>query len=422
MQIYIDGDPARFRSRKERQDRNEKRSMAPQLPMKAAKHLPGRDTDVNRDTPAILLIAHRLISSRFWSAFKRRQKGFWRGLLTAIAVLPGALGAQPSQEGPSQRLRAIQNIFDPLSKPAELLNDTARLVLLICLIIFLVVGGLLLYSVWRYRRKAGDDDTEEPSQVYGSNAIELAWTIPPILIVIVLVLITARTVGEIQNVQFPKDVLQLRVIGHRFWWELQYPGYGVTAANEIHVPVSYLPSTPRPVEMILDSADVVHGFWVPQLAGKSWVVPNHRNIMWIQPSSLGTYPGNCTVYCGEQHANMLIRVIVESPEDFEQWIAGQKAPAVADPSVEDGRKEFIENSCGTCHRIAGTSASGVFGPDLTHYMSRQTLGSGVALNNDENLLSWLRDPQVLKPGCRMPNMKLDDKEVDLILAYLKTLK
>jgi cytochrome c oxidase subunit II len=411
-----------FRSREEQQDRNEKRSMAPQLPMKAAKHLAGRNTDVNANTPEILLIARHLIGLRFRSAFSGGKKWFWRGLLTVIALLPITLGAQPSQQEPSQQFRAIQNIFDPLSKPAELINDTARLTMLICLVIFVIVGGLLLYAVTRFRRRGSEDDTTEPSQVYGSAAIELAWTIPPILIVVLLVLVTARTVGEIQNVKFPKDTLQLRVIGHRFWWELQYPGYAVTAANEIHVPVSYLPSTPRPVEMILDSADVVHGFWVPQLAGKSWVVPNHRNIMWIQPSALGTYPGNCTVYCGEQHANMLIRVVVETPEDFEKWIAGQKSPAVADPSVEDGRREFIENSCGTCHRIAGTSADGVFGPDLTHFMSRQTLGSGVAANNDENLRSWLHDPQVLKPGNRMPNMKLDDKEIDLVLAYLKTLK
>ena len=397
--------------------------MAPQLPMKAAKHLVGRDTDVNENAPEILLIARRLIGLGFWPAFKDRKKWFWRGLLMAVAALPGTLCAQPSLEEPSQRFRAIQNIFDPLSKPAELINDTARLTLLICLVIFIIVGGLLLYAVIRYRRRGPEDDTAEPSQVYGSTAIELAWTIPPILIVILLVLVTARTVGEIQNPQFPKDPLQLRIIGHRFWWELQYPAYGVTAANEIHVPVSYLPSTPRPVQMLLDSADVAHGWWVPQLNGKLWVVPNHRNIMWIQPTVLGIYPGNCTVLCGDQHANMLIRVVVESPEDFEKWIAGQKAPAVADPTVEDGRKEFIENSCGTCHRIAGTSAAnGVFGPDLTHFMSRQTLGSGVADNNDENLRSWLRDPQVLKPGCLMPNMKLDDKEVDLIFAYLKTLK
>src|SRR6516162_739248 len=386
--------------------------------MKAAKHLVGRDTDVNENAPEILLIG-----LEFWLAFKDRKKWFWRGLLMAVAALPGTLCAQPSLEEPSQRFRAIQNIFDPLSKPAELINDTARLTLLICLVIFIVVGGLLLYAVIRYRRRGPEDDATEPSQVYGSAAIELAWTIPPILIVILLVLVTARTVGEIQNPQFPKDPLQLRIIGHRFWWELQYPGYGVTAANEIHVPVSYLPSTPRPVQMLLDSADVAHGWWVPTLNGKLWVVPNHRNIMWIQPTVLGIYPGNCTVLCGDQHANMLIRVTVESPEDFEKWIAGQKAPAVADPTVEDGRKEFIENSCGTCHRIAGTSAAnGVFGPDLTHFMSRQTLGSGVADNNDENLRSWLRDPQVLKPGCLMPNMKLDDKEVDLIFAYLKTLK
>jgi len=391
--------------------------------MKAAKHLVGRDTDVNENAPEILLIARRLIGLGFWPAFKDRKKWFWRGLLMAVAALPGTLCAQPSLEEPSQRFRAIQNIFDPLSKPAELINDTARLTLLICLVIFIIVGGLLLYAVIRYRRRGPEDDATEPSQVYGSAAIELAWTIPPILIVILLVLVTARTVGEIQNPQFPKDPLQLRIIGHRFWWELQYPAYGVTAANEIHVPVSYLPSTPRPVQMLLDSADVAHGWWVPQLNGKLWVVPNHRNIMWIQPTVLGIYPGNCTVLCGDQHANMLIRVTVESPEDFEKWIAGQKAPAVADPTVEDGRKEFIENSCGTCHRIAGTSAAnGVFGPDLTHFMSRQTLGSGVADNNDENLRSWLRDPQVLKPGCLMPNMKLDDKEVDLIFAYLKTLK
>jgi cytochrome c oxidase subunit 2 len=387
--------------------------------MKAAHYPVRRHTDVIEDTSIAIQWPKRLIRFIFkicYAIRDRHEKFIYRTILAVIAALPGTAVAQSADQ-----VRRIQNIFDPLSKPAELLNDTARLVLLICLIIFLVVGGLLLYSVWRYRRKAGDDDTDEPSQVYGSNAIELAWTIPPILIVIVLILITARTVGEVNAIHSTKNTIQLRVIGHRFWWELQYPDYGVIAANEIHVPVSYL-STPRPIQMTLDSADVVHGWWVPQLNGKRWVVPNHQNSMWIQPTSLGTYLGNCTVYCGEQHANMLIRVVVEPPEDFDKWIASQKAPAANDPSVQEGKKEFIENSCGTCHRIEGTAANGVFGPDLTHYMSRQTLGSGVAENNDANLRSWLRDPQVLKPGCRMPNMKLDDKELDLVLAYLKTLK
>ena len=170
----------------------------------------------------------------------------------------------------------------------------------------------------RYRQKPTDDDTTEPPQVYGSTAIELAWTVPPILIVVVLALATARTVGEIQNPKFGGHPLQVRIVGHRFWWEVHYPKYDIVTANEIHVPVSYL-SAQRPVELTLTSADVVHGFWVPELNGKKWVVPDRENQWWIQPTSLGTYLGNCTVLCGLQHANMLIRVIAQAPEDFDAW-------------------------------------------------------------------------------------------------------
>src|ERR1700757_4355086 len=193
--------------------------------MKAAHYPVGRHPDVIDDTSIASQWPKRLIRFIFkicCAIRDRHEKFIYRTILAVIAASPGTAVAQSADQ-----LRPIQNIFEPLSKPAELLNDTARLVLLICLIIFLVVGGLLLYSVWRYRRKAGDDDTEEPSQVYGSNAIELAWTIPPILIVIVLILITARTVGEVNAIHSTKDTIQLRVVGHRFWWELQYPAYGV---------------------------------------------------------------------------------------------------------------------------------------------------------------------------------------------------
>jgi cytochrome c oxidase subunit II len=332
--------------------------------------------------------------------------------LFCLSVIPIKAQAQ---------LRNIQNIFDPLSRPAELIKETAVLTLLVCLGIFLIVSALLFYSVWRYRRRPTDDETQEPPQVYGSTAIELAWTVPPILIVVLLVLATARTIGEIKNVKYPDDALQVRVIGHRFWWEIRYPKSNVVTANEIHVPVSYL-STPHPIKLNLESVDVVHGFWIPQLNGKSWVVPNENNSLWIQPTQRGIYLGNCTVFCGPQHANMLIRVIVDSPDDFDKWIAEQQKAPVPAPSVEEGTKAFIASSCGSCHRIEGTTANGVFGPDLTHYMSRETLGSGVAPNTDENIRTWLKDPQILKEGCLMPNMKLDDKEVDQILAYLKTLK
>jgi cytochrome c oxidase subunit II len=345
---------------------------------------------------------------------RRTNLQFHRALVLFLVALPGVAAAQEAEQ-----VRSIQDIFEPVGAPAEILHQTALLVLLICLGIFVVVGGLLFYAVVRYRRRPGDD-LSEPPQVYGSTAIELAWTVPPILIVAVLALATARTVGEIQNARFTGDPLELTIIGHRFWWELRYPKYNIVAANEIHVPVSYL-GAPRPVQMTLGSADVVHGFWVPELNGKEWLVPGRQNKWWIQPSSLGIYVGNCTVLCGPQHANMLLRVVVEAPEDFDKWVTRQQRPPNNDPAVDPGRTAFIANSCGSCHTIDGTAAAGTFGPDLTHFMSRQTLGAGVAPNNDANLKSWLRDPQVLKPGCMMPDMKLNDAQVDQIMAYLKTL-
>jgi cytochrome c oxidase subunit 2 len=318
-------------------------------------------------------------------------------------------------------IRAIQNIFDPLSAPAEILYRISLLVLATCAIIFLIVAGLLTYAIIRYRHKGGTDDLEEPPQVYGSAAIELAWTVPPILIVVVLVLVTARTIGEIQKPKLPNDAEQVRIIGHRFWWEVRYPKYDVVTANEIHVPLSDR-SKRIATEFVLESADVIHGFWVPQLNGKTMLVPNHTNTMWVEPYKTGIYLGNCTVLCGAQHANMLIRVIVDTPERYQQWLNEQKATPSNDQAGEEGQRQFIANSCGACHDIGGTNAKGVFGPDLTHFASRQTLGSGVAANNEENLRSWLQDPQELKPGCLMPNMKLGDKQVQSILAYLRTLK
>ena len=345
---------------------------------------------------------------------RRATLRFHRAFVLFLAALPGVVAAQDAQQ-----VRSVQDIFEPVGAPAETLQQAALLVLLICLGIFVAVGGLLFYAVVRYRRRPGDD-LSEPPQVYGSTAIELAWTVPPILIVSVLALATARTVGEIQNARFTGDPVELTIIGHRFWWELRYPKYNIVAANEIHVPVSYL-GAPRPVQMTFGSADVVHGFWVPELNGKEWLVPGRENKWWIQPSSLGIYVGNCTVLCGPQHANMLLRVVVEAPEDFDKWVTREQRPPNNDPAVDAGRTAFVANSCGSCHTIDGTAAAGTFGPDLTHFMSRQTLGAGVAPNNDANLKSWLRDPQELKPGCLMPAMKLNDAQVGQIMAYLKTL-
>jgi cytochrome c oxidase subunit II len=346
----------------------------------------------------------------------------WLRLGFTVAAFVGFLSSAPVARAQDSTIRAVQNIFNPLSAPAETIHSVSLLILAVCTAIFLIVGGLLTYAIIRYRRRGPEDDQEEPPQVYGSAAIELAWTVPPILIVVMLVLVTARTIGEIEHHQMPAAAEEIRIIGHRFWWEVRYPKHGVVTANEIHVPLSDRKNR-VPTEMILESADVIHGFWVPQLNGKTMLVPNYRNTMWVEPYATGIYLGNCTVLCGQQHANMLIRVIVDNPDVYQKWLESQKQPPVSDPQTVQGQKQFIANSCGTCHTIDGVQgANGVFAPDLTHFASRATLGSGVAPNDEQNLRTWVKDPQTLKQGCLMPDMQLSDNQVDAIVAYLRTLK
>ena len=314
----------------------------------------------------------------------------------------------------------VTNIFRPLSQPAQEIKETSFLVLAICVVIFVIVGGLLLYAIVRFRHRAGDEATEPP-QVYGSNQIETAWTVLPILIVFVLILVTSRTIADIQNRKPVTGSVNATVVGHQWWWEIRYPELGIVTANELHVPASAA-GYHRPTFLKLQSADVAHSFWVPQLAGKTDLIPNRENLMWIAPTEPGTYLGNCAEYCGMQHARMLLRVVVHTPQDFERWVKEQQQPTVEDASASEGRKVFFANSCVSCHAIRGTSAKGVFGPDLTHLMSRQTLASGTALNSHDALRAWIRDPQQLKVGCLMPNMQLSDKDVDQIVAYLQTLR
>lgn len=318
------------------------------------------------------------------------------------------------------KIDSVTNIFRPLSQPAQEIKETSFLVLVICTVIFLVVGGLLVYAIVRFRHRPGDEATEPP-QVYGSNQIETAWTVLPILIVFVLILVTSRTIADIQNRKPAAGSVNATVVGHQWWWEIRYPELGIVTANELHVPAGN-EGNHRPTFLKLQSADVAHSFWVPQLAGKTDLIPNRENLMWIAPTEPGTYLGNCAEYCGMQHARMLLRVVVHTPQDFERWLKEQQQPAIEDANAAEGRKIFFANSCVSCHAIRGTSAKGVFGPDLTHLMSRQTLASGAALNSHDSLRAWIRDPQQLKVGCLMPNMQMSDKEADQIVAYLQSLR
>jgi len=321
--------------------------------------------------------------------------------------------------GCGQTVHPVGNIFIPQATPAESVYHLSVLVMTVCAAIFVVMAGLLTFTIMRFRRKA--DDGNEPAQVYGSNRIEVAWTVVPILIVLVLTMATARVVIAVQNKPAPKDALQVTVIGHQWWWEFRYPDLGIVTANELHVPVSTA-VRPALTFLKLESVDVAHSFWVPQLSGKTDLIPNKTNSMWIDPRQEGSFLGNCAEYCGTQHANMLLRVIVQSPSDFEKWAADQKVNAAYYSRLEGARATFLSLSCVNCHTVSGTSASGTFGPDLSHLMSRATLGSGVIPNTQGNLRAWLIDPQAIKPGNLMPNMQLNARELDDVVAYLASLK
>ncbi len=361
------------------------------------------------------------------------------------------------------------SIFDPVSPQGEAIRNLAVLVLAITGFIFVAVEGILIYSIIRFRRRsiarpqtqpvspgsrgegigqpvsaeaAGSIPQPEPPQVYGSKPVEIAWTSAPALVVFVLVLVSARTLWEV-NVPPPPpqagdNTLFVTVVGRQWWWEYQYDHYNgkpiravgpdgkqtdlpVITANELHVPAGE-GGVARPVFLTLRSADVCHSFWVPRLAGKTDLIPGRINSMVFQTDQAGLYLGQCAEYCGTQHANMLLRVYVDSPRDFEKWLENQRQPAVEDPAARAGRATFLGQSCVNCHRVRGTTAKGTYAPDLTHLMSRSTLASGMIECTPENLRRWVIDPQQIKAGCLMPAFGLSDRQVNDIVAYLLTLR
>jgi cytochrome c oxidase subunit 2 len=285
-----------------------------------------------------------------------------------------------------------------------------------------VVAGLLLYVVLRFRHRATDANAaQEPPQIYGSTQIELSWTVIPILIVVMLFLATARVILATQDAPKPAAALDVTVIGHQFWWEYRYPKLGIVTANELHIPVSD-PKHPTPTYLTMSSADTDHSFWVPRLAGKTDLIPNRVNTMWLDPEAPGLYLGQCAQYCGTQHAKMLLRVYADTPAQFAAWVSHQQKPAVEDPTAVAGRNIFQHTACISCHAVAGTGATGTFGPDLTHVAGRDTIASGSLPMNAANLRAFIDNPANFKPGALMPPMHLNQNDLDAVTAYMMTLK
>ena len=282
-------------------------------------------------------------------------------------------------------------------------------------VIFLIVEGGIIIVITRFRRRK--DDLSEPKQTHGNVPLEIIWTAIPVLLVITLFVFTVSTMNAIAAPQPSGSDVNVNVVGHQWWWEFSYPDLKITTADELVIPVG------TPIQITLTSADVVHSFWVPQLAGKTDAVPGQPNKMWITADQPGTYEGQCSEFCGIEHALMRQKVIVLSQADFQAWVARQQQPAAA-PQTDletQGQKLVASGVCAACHTIDGTTAKGKIGPNLTHLYSRSTFAGAAFPLNDTNLTSWLRSTQSMKPGNLMA-ITVPEAQVAQIIAYLKTLK
>ncbi len=337
-----------------------------------------------------------------WTSGRRR--------LVLVAAAGMLLAACGDEELP-------QNTFDPQGPVSRQLDDLIKPVGIIAGVVFVLVMTLVIYSAVRFRRRSED---EAPVQVHGNAKAELAWTVAPAVVLAVVGVFTVGTVFEINEVPAGPDVLEVTVTGHQWWWEYEYPGAGVTTANEMHIPVG------RKVAVKLLSDDVVHSFWPPKLAGKVDVIPNRVNNMVIEAEKPGIYYGQCAEFCGLSHANMKLRVVAQSQADFDAWLASNARPArlpdaELDPEAAAGAALFRARGCASCHTVKGYAA-GTVGPDLTHLQQRETFAGSMFDLDEKNLRRWLRDPPAEKPGSLMPDLDLSEDDISSLIAYLDTLE
>ncbi len=307
----------------------------------------------------------------------------------------------------------LQGMPGARSPQAQAIEDLFGNTLVLCGIIFAIVAVLITYAIFKFR----DDGKRKASQTEGHTKLEIAWTIAPILVLILLLAFTVRAMDASDApIDREPDIV---VTAHQWWWSAKYAS-GALVANEIHIPIG------KPLVIGIESADVIHDFWVPDLARKIDAIPGRRVSIWMQADAPGTYLGACAEYCGVQHAWMRITVVAESQTDFDAWQKKQLEPAPS-PVAEDtsrGADLFSKMTCIKCHAVS--TAEGIEGshiaPDLTHVASRQTLGSGVITNTPKNMGDWLRHPGEIKPGCHMPDANLSDRDTADLVAYFETLK
>lgn len=337
-----------------------------------------------------------------------RSELMWVGV-AAFAVILGVGSALP--------LFVLPSMFAAAGPRAGEIVGLAAIVFGVGAVVFILVEVLLVVAIVRFRQRSAD---ELPVQTPGNLRLELAWTAIPFVVLIGIFFLTIRTMNAVASpltVQ-AADALTIDVVGHQWWWEYRYPALGIVTANEVHIPVG------RPVRLRISSVDVIHSFWVPQLAGKLDAIPGRTNELWIEASRAGSFYGACGEYCGVQHAWMRILVFAHPQDEYDEWVRAQSAvpPAPTTGPAAQGYQSFTTNTCISCHTVRGTVANGAVGPDLTHFGSRTWIAGGVARNTPDGLKRWLRSPQNVKPGNLMPNTPIDDQQIDALVAYLEGLK
>jgi cytochrome c oxidase subunit II len=290
------------------------------------------------------------------------------------------------------------------------------------LVIMIIVLVVMFLALFWFSTRVGEPG--EPSTVTSDIRLEIAWTAIPALILVCITVPTVRTIWATQPDHWPPGTLTVNVIAHQWWWEFQYPQYGIDTADEVHLQAG------RMVHFSMRSADIIHSFWIPALGGKRDVVPGQINEITYTPDHLGEFYGQCVEFCGTSHANMRLRGFVQSKADFDKWVQHQQSPPVTptDGPAAAGAKIFADAPCAICHTVRGLSGfskeyAGKFkGPDLTHFGSRTTIAGAIMQNTPENLAKWIQDPDKVKPGANMPTLGLKGKDLNDLVAYLESLK
>jgi cytochrome c oxidase subunit II len=319
---------------------------------------------------------------------------------------------------------APQDVLKPEGLAAREADRLWDIVFPIAVVIFFAVEGVLLFAVIKFRNKEG----REAKQFHGNTKVEVALTAIPALILAGISVPTVRTIFDLANER--AGSMQVTVVAHQFWWEYRYPDLGITTANEMHIPVG------QPVrvtvlggtkDLVDGTEEVIHSFWVPRLSPSQDVVPGRANAVTIQADRADTYLGECKEFCGLSHANMRLKVIAQSPADFETWVSDMQATEESDDSLE-GAVLFAEGAdnmtqpCSACHSVEASAEQPNLGPNLGGFSERTSFAGAIFENNPENLAAWLRNPPEVKPGAKMPNLNLTSDQIDALIEYLQSLE